>query len=481
MATPILEQTLSALAADMHEATGVRFASAISTYLTDATNGHGAVTSAHTPGDLRARFAESLPIGQRPLAEIVERIERDVLSDAIKLSHPRYMGVSVSPPLPAAIWTEALIAAMNQSMRAGVMSPVLTPIERQVVRWLADRVGFTAASGGTLTSGGTEANFSALLAARAAIAPDAWADGLGDNLPIVLCGDNAHVSVTRAVAQLGLGARRAIRVQLRDHRIDTDALQRAIDDAARRSIKVMAVVATAGDSITGAFDDIRRISEICRAHRIWLHVDGAHGATALLSTVHRHRLSGIEDAQSVTWDPHKMMLMPLPTSVLLVRDGAALERAFGAEPMSTARDDGDADLGARSFMTSRRADALKLWVGLQRYGADGLAALYDHLCDLTLALHRAVSSRDDFIALHAPDANVLCFRYVGAHRPNDSAVDLMNRRLHHRFISAGRGFIATAILDGRFALRVTMMNPWTQHRHVRELLDELAGLADTAR
>jgi L-2,4-diaminobutyrate decarboxylase len=473
MTTQVLDETLAAIQHDMSDETGRLFASAIAAYLLHASRGDSPVTTRATPEEIRARFAEPLPTGRRSIAEVVARLERDVVRDAIKLVHPRYMGVSVAPPLPAAVWSEALIAAMNQSLRASVMSPTITPLEHQLIRWLTERIGFTEAAGGTLTSGGTEANFTALLAARAAIAPDAWDSGLGSEPPIVLLGDNAHDSVTRAVAQLGLGARRAVRVPLRDHRIDTDALACRIRDARAAGTRIMAVVATAASSSTGSFDDIDTIGAICKDHAIWLHVDGAHGASALLSDVHRHRLRGIERAHSVTWDAHKMMLLPLPAGAVLVRDAAWLDRAFAPDGAAQGAA-GDGSLGPRSFMTSRRADALKLWIGLLRYGADGLAAIYDHLCELTMRLHAMVSARGDLASLHVPQCNLLCFRYVGDGVLDPPALDLVNRELHDRFRSSGRGFIATVELEGRFALRVTIMNPLTREQHLHDLLEDIA-------
>lgn len=475
MSDRILEETLSAMESDMHDEAGQRFVATILEYLAGASRGSGAVTTSSVPANIQARFAEPLPTGRRPIDQILERIEREVIPDAIKLMHPRYMGVSVAPPLPAAVWTEALIAAMNQSVRAFAMSPTLTPIELQIVRWLADRVGFPASAGGTLTSGGTEANFTALLAARAAIAPDAWENGLGSEPPVVFHGESAHESVIRAVAQLGLGSRRAICVPLKAHRMDTEILASRIRGEMRRGTKIMAVVATAGSSTTGAFDDIDTIGTICKEHALWLHVDGAHGATALLSETHRHHLRGIEHAHSVTWDPHKMMLMPLSASAVLVRNTELLDRAFCAN-RAAANATADWNLGLRSFMTSRRADALKLWVGLLRYGADGIGAIYDHLCGLTTALHRLLSARGDFAPLHIPHCNLLCFRYIGNLTLEDHTVDLVNRKLHERFNRSARGFIATGNLDGRFALRVTIMNPRTQETHLHELLDELAAM-----
>jgi L-2,4-diaminobutyrate decarboxylase len=371
---------------------------------------------------------------------------------------------------------------MNQSVAVWEMSPTATIVETQLIRWLSKLVGWGPGTGGTFTSGGTEAIFTALLAARAAAMPDAWEDGVGANPPVVVCGEHAHYAVTRAVAQLGLGVRRAIAVPSRDHRMDTDALEGTLRRLASEGTRVMAVVATAGSTATGSFDDIERIGTICEERGIWFHVDGAHGASALLSSKHRHRMRGVERARSLTWDAHKMMLAPISGVMLLVRDERDLEHDFAqaAPYLFNASGNGTErgwDQGKRSFQCSRRTDALKVWVALQRYGADGMAAIYDRLCDTARALHEEIASRDDFIAVHEPESNILCFRWVGDGSHDDTTLDRMNRELRERYNRSGAGWITATVIDGRQLLRVTVMNPRSGREHARRLLDGLAEQA----
>ena len=226
-----------------------------------------------------------------------------------------------------------MISALNQSVAVEEMSPTLTSLEHRVIRWMCDAVGFPAGSGGTLTSGGTEATFTALLAARAAALPDSWMHGISEPRPVVLCGEHTHYAVTRAVAELGLGMRSAIIIPSRSYRMDVAALEREIARLRERQIPIMAVVATAGHTATGSFDDLDAIGRLCEGVGIWLHIDGAHGATAVLSDRHRHRVRGMDRARSIAWDPHKMMLLPLPAGMLLVRserESAGGVRATGA-------------------------------------------------------------------------------------------------------------------------------------------------------
>jgi L-2,4-diaminobutyrate decarboxylase len=471
-----------ALESDSSPESGALFVELVARYLRETRAEEGPVSTALSVEETAERFDETLPRTGKALRDIVERIARDAVRDANHLTHPMYMGHQVSAPLPAAIWTEPVISMLNNSLAVREMSPTLTAIEHRVVRWMVELAGLGSDAGGTLTTGGTEATFTALLAARARALPDAWVNGVGANAPVVLHGEHAHYSVTRAIAQLGLGTRHAISIPSRGLRMDVDVLRQRLDQLAREGSRVMAVVATAGSTATGSFDDLDAIGRLCAARNVWLHVDGAHGASALLSATHRARMRGIEHASSVAWDPHKMMLLPLSAGLLLVRDERDLDAAFAQQaPYLFHGDDGARipDQGVRSFMCSRRADALKVWIAMQRYGADGLGALYDHLCAVTRVLHDAIGQREDFEAHHVPEANILCFRWVGSPRRAEASLDDLNRELRERYNRSGRGWITSTVLAGRRVLRVTMMNPLTHDKHVPRLLDGLAQEAQS--
>ncbi|RPJ71205.1 MAG: pyridoxal-dependent decarboxylase [Acidobacteria bacterium] len=479
----LVPEILSAIEDDTHRSVGEAFAGVVSDYFLKTRTGEGPVSTPASPADLGRRFDEALPTGSRTIAEVLDRIERDVLPDCNRLTHPRSMGHQVSAPLAAAVWTEALTAALNQSGAVWEMSPVGTVVESQVIRWMCALAGYGAEAGGTFTSGGTEATFAGLLAARQVALPDAWKKGVGSNPPVVVCGEHAHYGVARAVGELGIGTENIVAVPSRDFRMDIRHLEETLDRLRAGGRAVMAVVATAGTTATGSFDDLEAIGTLCETRDIWLHVDGAHGASALLSPGHRHRMTGIGRARSIAWDPHKMMLMPLTASAVLVRREADLEAAFSqaAPYLFHAREGRNWDQGLRSFTCSRRIDALKVWVALQRYGADGLGALYDHLCANAAALHALVSARPDFVALHRPESNILCFRYTGDGSLDAPALDALNLRLREDYNRSGAGWITTTVLGGRRVLRATLMNPRTREADLRDVLDGLgqlgAGLA----
>ena len=486
----MIDDILAELEADTSLDVGEMFAGVTARYFESTRRGDGQVSTPCSAEELKQRFDQDFPRDGRPVSEIVERLEREVLADANKYYHPMYMGHQTSAPLPVGVWMESVIGALNQSLAVWEMSPTATVIEHQVVGWLSSLVGYGKGSGGTMTSGGTEANFTAMLAARNAAIPGGWEDGVGADPPFVVYGEHAHYAVTRAIGQLGLGRRKGIPIVSRDFKIDVDLLVKTLDRLRREEKRVMAVVATAGTTATGSFDDLEAVGSLCAERGIWLHVDGAHGASALLSARPPRALKGLVHSRSLAWDPHKMMLLPLAAGMVLTRDEGDLERAFAQQApylFHAGRSTRILDQGIRSFQCSRRADVLKLWFVIHRFGSRGLGRLYDHLCGTARLLYDAIEERADFENIHEPESNILCFRYLGGDRKSRRAkksgaddvkrIDALNRELRARYNTEGSGWITATVLDGRPVLRVTMMNPRTGGEHVRALLDGLARKA----
>ncbi len=243
-------------------------------------------------------------------ADALELVQR-VIAESNHLQHPGYVGHQVSTPLPLAAVGHLVGGLLNSAPAVYEMGPVMTAMERSLVRWMGGRLGWTEAPDGVLTSGGSLGNLTCLLAARQARSGhDVWTDGLAGSAPLaVLTGAQAHYSVARALQIMGLGRHGAIPVPVDEHyRMRPDALDRARREAEADGRKVIAVVASSCSTATGAFDPLEPIAEFCERHGLWLHVDGAHGAAAALSERYRHLLAGLERADSVVWDAHKEVL-----------------------------------------------------------------------------------------------------------------------------------------------------------------------------
>ena len=379
-----------------------------------------------------------------------------ILDHSIQLHHPSYMGHQVCPPFPSAILGDLLISTLNQSTAVWEMSPIGTVIEQELVRWLADRAGYPAESLGTAVSGGSAANLTGLLAARAR-----WRARGGEGMPVILASADTHYSVARAAAIMGID--HVVKIETDDrHRMSLDALRNAMTP------NVLAVVATSGSTATGAFDDLEKVREIARD--TWLHVDAAHGASVLLSERLRHLVRGLDQADSFSWDPHKMLWMPLSLGVILVRDAQWLRRAFEADAPYLFHAEREADnIGAVTIQCSKRADAIKLWLTLRMFGTEPFSAALEKVTDITRYLYDRIVESSDFEPMHDPDFNIFCFRYRGT--------DAQNLDLRERLIRSGEAWITSTVLKGQRVLRVTMINPRTEREHVDAMLESLRKLA----
>ena len=473
MTDPRTAELLAALEADTSFEAGAQFLKIASDYFARTRTGEGPVSTRLDKRALSARFDEPIPMGMTPLADVARRIETDVMPDVIQLMHPKYMGHQVSAPLASAVWTEVVISAINNSQAVWEMSPVTTVIEERVIGWMCQLAGYGPGAAGTFTSGGTEATFTALLAARASKYPDAWRTGwFGKQPPVLVHGEHAHYAVQRAAGAMGLGTDNCIAVgSTPEFKMDPAQLAAVLERLAREGRDVLAVVATAGCTAVGAFDDLEAIADLCDKYGHWLHVDGAHGASALLSEKHKWRVKGIHRARSLAWDPHKMMLMPLSAGMVLVRSGKDLERAFAqSAPYLFHGADSDVelgpDLGKRSFQCSRRADALKVWVSIQRFGVGGIGALYDALCDSAMVLHSELSAQPGVRPLHVPESNILAWEN-GDHEP------ALVAEARSKLNLSDAAWITSTVIAGRPCLRVTMMNARSGEAERRRLVSSL--------
>jgi L-2,4-diaminobutyrate decarboxylase len=441
------------------------------------------VSTPLAPAEIGARFAEPLPRGGRPADEVWDDVWERVVEDSNHFAHPMYMGHQVAPPLPHAVLADALASLLNQSIAVWEMSPTGTLVEAQVMRWLGEVLGYPATADGTLVSGGSAANLTGLLAAREARFPGAWKAGVARTAEaeraVVLVSPHAHYCIERAAGLMGLGSDAILPMRERDGRMDADALAEMLRTVRGDGLVPLAVVATAGSTATGLFDPLDRIADVAEREGVWLHVDGAHGASFLLSESLRHHLRGIERADSVAWDPHKMMWMPISLGAVLVRDHRHLDAAFQqSAPYLFHLRPGETrsrDTGKRTLQCSRRFDALKLWVCLQHYGADHFGALAEKTVRNTRYLHDRLQAADDFEPMHAPESNILCFRHLPARLrgASDERIDTFQADLRARYNASGRGWITATTLHGRRVIRVTLINPHTEEPHLDALLEGL--------
>jgi L-2,4-diaminobutyrate decarboxylase len=417
---------------------------------------------------------EAFGIGEAAPANL-EPLVRALAGASIQLHHPRYAGHQVCPPFAVGAMAEMVIATLNNSTAVWEMSPAATIVEKNVIRWLCEQVGYPAGAGGTTVSGGSAANLTGLLAARHRWSADGGNVG---KTPVVICSETAHYSIARAVAILGSGIR-VVEVPVDDgFRMITSELDHLLGAMEGTEESPMAIVATAGSTATGSFDALMPIADLRDRHRTWLHVDAAHGASALLSKRLRGLVEGLSRADSLSWDPHKMMWMPLSTSALLVREESWLREAFLSDaPYLFHRDREGLDLGAMTIQCSRRADAVKLWLALNTIGPGAIAEAMERVAARAAEFFALLAAADDFEPMHEPQFNIVCFRFRPPGSRDGAELDSLNETLRQRLLESGAGWITTTRLRGRRCLRVTLINPATSRADLEAILGKLRALA----
>ncbi len=402
-----------------------------------------------------------------------------VLADSTHLHHPHFIGHQVTAPLPLAALAEHVSALLNNGMAVFEMGPAATAMEQALVRFFAQQFGFPAQSDGLLTSGGSAGNLTALLAARQARAGfDVWHNGAHSGPPLaVLVSDQAHYCVARSVALMGWGEGGA-RAVASDQRYQTDpqALGKALDAAHRAGRRTVAVVVNACSTATGSFDPIEPIADFCARQGLWLHVDAAHGGAAILSPKYRSLLAGIERADSLVLDFHKMLLMPALATLVLFRDRRDAHAAFEQHASYLFADDAphapSHDLGRRTLECTKRMAALPMYLSLASYGTAFFGDYVSQCFDLARSFATLIHASPDFELAVEPQANIVCFRYAPEGTPRDR-LDALQMSIRRRVIESGAFYLVQAGLREGLFLRVTLINPLTTIEDLAALLDAL--------
>lgn len=441
----------------------------------------GPVLPWQSPTAAIAAWPDDFPDEPDPDADLATTIAR-TLAGSIRLHHPRYLGHQVPPPLPAAALADAMAALLNNGMAVYEMGGVATPHELAVVAWMARTLGLSSGAGGLLTSGGSLGNLTALLAARAARAGhDVWSEGSHRAPPLaVLVARTAHYSIDRAVRMLGWGEGGAVAVAVdTGHRLDPSDLPRALAVAQAEGRRPIAVVASAGSTATGAYDPIEPIADFCAAHGLWLHVDGAHGAAAALSPLHAHRVRGIERADSIVWDAHKLLAMPALCTAVLYRDAEHAYGAFAQEASYLfARERQWWNLGLRTLECTKRMMGSILYASLRAHGVGWFRDYVERVFALAAALAARLEAAPDFELALTPEANIVCFRYRPVSGPTPGPeLDALQATVRERCRDRGELYFLDTLLDGERWLRTAVMNPLTTGVELDGLLAAIRAAA----
>lgn len=400
----------------------------------------------------------------------------NILEHSIHVHHPRYMGHQVSIPALVATLSGLVSDVLSNGSAVYEMGMASNALEKVVTDFMSQKIGFQNGTG-FLTSGGSLANLTALLAARKAKAPsDVWEMGHQEKLA-VLVSEEAHYCIDRAARVMGLGSEGIIKIPVNERfQIRTDLLDDYLQQAQSQGLTVIAVVGCACSTSTGSFDDLEKLAAFCKQYNLWFHVDGAHGGAAIFSEKYNFILKGIERADSVTIDFHKMLLTPALATALIFKNPSDSYQTFSqkAQYLWESQQDGEWwNSGKRTFECTKLMLSLKVYSILKTYGERVFAANVDRLFDLAKVFATMIQARPTFELAIEPEANIVNFRFVNT--SND--LNGCNSAIRKQLLQAGKFYIVQTTLNGKLYLRTTIMNPLTTEQDLAALLNEIEHIS----
>lgn len=420
---------------------------------------------------LNAKLSQDLPRDAADFNEIFEEFENVVAWHCRANGHPRYFAYVSASADPAGIVAELLAAALNQNVTAWRSSPGAASVEQLVLRWLDEMLGFNG-SGGVLTGGGSAANFNALAMAMMR----AEREGVPRPAMTIHLSEDTHLSIAKAARVLGVPADNLRALPLDSgRRMQVNALRESIDADRNNGRFPVLIAASAGTANCGAIDELDSIAAIARAENSWLHIDGAYGAPAALTADHAWLRGAFAQADSLSIDPHKWLYAPLDIGCLLFRDPEAARDAFSESAAYTAVTQTD-PVEAHAFFDhgmelSRRFRALKLWFALKLHGTSAYAQAIEKNISLRRYLDERVQQATE-LELVASGLSISCFRVVRAGL-GEAELNRLNQAVLQDLLSSGRFLLSPTELDGKFVLRICIVNFRTRQEDIDALLAEI--------
>lgn len=401
------------------------------------------------------------------------------IQTGIQVHSPGFMGRQFSGVVPLTGVIDMVSSVVNQPSsfyEAGQLPNVAEHImAKELNRFIGyDEEKFTMIT----TSGGSLANLTALLAARNNRYPNAWADGMnnmpGWMRPAIAVSEEVHYSICRAVGILGIGEKQVVKLPInKEGQIDINKVQPVLDQAKSYGLDVFCLVASAGTTAVGAFDDMDALANIAASNNLWFHIDGSHGASLMVSDFQRFKFKGIEKVDSISWDAHKMLFVPSPCSLLFYKDKA---KAYGAfkqvasyvfekEPTIYSQ----FESAEKNFECTKRPMIMNLWILWALHGRALFSNKIDYLCSLTKQAYHVLEHDENFETLHHPQCNILCFRYAPKATGYEHIPDFQIK-VRNLICDRAQFFISKVDIQGETALRVVFMNHEIKISHFHMLL-----------
>ncbi len=412
-----------------------------------------------------------------------EALWKEIIKDSIRIHNPNYMGHQVSAPAPISGIAEMLNGCLNNGSAIYEMGPVSTAMERVVIKWLVKEIGMGAGSGGIMTDGGSLGNMTALLAAGQNISTyNYWKEGLREDFkPAVLISNEAHYSLARAVQILGWGEDAIIKVPVDENlSVKPEYLEPLYKKAAQDGFTVIAVIGNACSTSTGAYDPLNEIANFCEEKKIWFHVDGAHGGAAAISPKYKHLTYGIERADSITIDFHKMMGVSALTTALLFKNENISYNTFeqDAAYILNSKTPGQwYNSAKRTFECTKNMMALKVYLTIKTYGPEFMSDYITKCYDNGIMFGEIINSQDDFETAVNPTTNIVCFRYITKCH-SSLEPDELNKKIREKILKDGEFYIVQTTIRNKTYLRTSLMNPFTGETEMNNLLSRIRDIVN---
>ena len=447
--------------------------------------------SGPTPQELQALIKSETILPEQGLGwqKVLEMTKEKILPNLLRTSSTDYMPHLHSPATLESIASEIIISTFNQSMDSWDQAPVATEIEVEVINHLCKLYGYDEKADGVFTSGGSQSNQTAIILARdwfcnEILKFDVKKYGLPQNFQKLrmYTSEISHFSMEKSAHILGLGYQSVVKVPVDDKkRMDITILKQLIQkDIEEGNIPFLAV-ATVGTTDFGSIDSIKEISELCKKHNMWLHADAAYGSGVILSEEYKHRLDGINLCNSITVDFHKMFLLPISCSAVLIKDGSTFDAlTIHADYLNREEDeeDGYTNLVDKSLQTTRRFDALKVWMSFQIRGKDGWSKIITTSMSNAQYFYQQLSNDKNFEVITKPEISSVVFRYISEKTEN---TDEINKKVRRQLLHNHGVVIGQTVSNGHVCLKFTLLNPLMTHEKLdslRQLICQLSKQAE---
>ncbi|MEM8523876.1 MAG: aminotransferase class I/II-fold pyridoxal phosphate-dependent enzyme [Bacteroidota bacterium] len=400
-----------------------------------------------------------------------------ILEQSLHLHHPKCIGHQVGVSAPITVLMSLVSSLLNNGMAIYEVGQAATVIEQLVIQKIVSRFGFGENTGGVLTSGGTLGNLTALITARNVKAKgEVWRNGQQQQFGVMVS-EEAHYCVDRAVKTMGWGEQGAIKVPVNQQfKMEIELLPDLLTKAKAQNIQVVAVVGSACSTSTGSFDDLTAIADFCEENDLWFHVDGAHGGAAIFSDKYRHLLKGIDRADSVIMDFHKMLLTPALTTGLFYKNAQHSYQTFAQKAhylWSNSESEEWYNLGKRTYECTKLMMSLKLYALLKTHGFELWEKYTERAFDLGQQFAELIKNTPDFELAIQPNCNIVCFRYLGG-----DDLNRLNEKIRYQLLEEGEFYIVKTQLQNKTYLRTTLMSPFTTIEHLRLLLERIVAIAN---